>query len=300
MWRYYLGCAALGFTSGFLVGGSASPVVQYVLPLLFALLGGAAGILSLSTNPASESSRNRFEIVGMAAFALTMPFLIASAYATLLRTDKGISVLVPSFASKATEETINSAVSGKLSSEDIVELLIVSQKLKIIGIRDKERSGIVKRISEERARENASIINSRGKTINLTDGIEKALNDELKENVFNDQAIVSLLLDFSIYRSVTSVEGSPPSKNERDAMLKLKGDFTDASSLTPDIAKLLFQSQTVGPLVNELKAQVVQIRGAYIVDDQLKKELSDSVDQIIKVQSVISGQDVNWSYAVND
>ncbi len=78
MWVYFLGCISLGTVAGFLVGSSSSPVVGVVLPLLFALLGGATGVLGLlPAHPNSERARARFRIVGGAAAAVSIPFLLA-------------------------------------------------------------------------------------------------------------------------------------------------------------------------------------------------------------------------------
>lgn len=54
---YYVGCIALGITTGLLVGLSSSPVVQYALPLLFALIGGSAGLFAIKTALVHRSRR---------------------------------------------------------------------------------------------------------------------------------------------------------------------------------------------------------------------------------------------------
>ena len=41
---YAVGVGSVGFIVGYLAGGSASPVVSELLPLVFALVGGASGI----------------------------------------------------------------------------------------------------------------------------------------------------------------------------------------------------------------------------------------------------------------
>lgn len=138
MGYYILGCIFLGTTTGFLVGASQSPVVQYVLPLLFALIGGSASIFALRT-PAAGSSQQKLKIVGATTAALTLPFLITTIYGSLVRTGNEFSSLVPSWTKKAEDSVLYENAMRVLSASDAVSILIANRNLKLMLINEQDR-----------------------------------------------------------------------------------------------------------------------------------------------------------------
>ncbi|MCP4407010.1 MAG: hypothetical protein GY807_04485 [Gammaproteobacteria bacterium] len=148
MWIYYLGCISLGGVAGLLVGMSSSPVVGVVLPLLFALLGGATGVIGLlPSHPNSERARTRFRIVGGAATAVSIPFLLASMYGILLRTGNGIETLLPrpEKAQMVTQTDIES-----LSVEEILDTYLLDSMLSKLGVSQTNKELVVRRFLDVR------------------------------------------------------------------------------------------------------------------------------------------------------
>lgn len=151
--KYYIGCGAIGLTAGFLVGGSASPVVQYALPLIFALVGGGAGILALTADPEDSKSIRRFKIAGTAATAVVVPFLFASIYSSLLRSGQSISVLLPTITDQSEDLLENDPRIKELSLNDLIQLAILNRDLLALPTPKKYHDSILERVIYDRVME---------------------------------------------------------------------------------------------------------------------------------------------------
>ncbi|WAJ28361.1 hypothetical protein [Antarcticirhabdus aurantiaca] len=143
---YYMGCLTLGLCAGFLVGVSESPVVQYVLPLLFTLIVSSAGVFALRT-----PNETRFRIAGLTSISLTLPFLLAVIYGTLIRSGAPANSLLPSLMSQDPSNESLDGLLRQLPPDNALEILLFSKQLRSLGINRNETDRYLTSIINDRA-----------------------------------------------------------------------------------------------------------------------------------------------------
>lgn len=221
MWIYYLGCISLGAVAGLLVGTSSSPVVGVVLPLLFALLGGATGAVGLlPSHPNSERARIRFRIVGGAAAAVSIPFLLGTTYGILLRTGNSMGSLLVTFSK---QEIVKQSDIDSLHVEDILDVYVLEAMLGKLGVEDDNKERVVRRFLDARVTAVKDYDNARAGLIRAVEEFNSL------RTVFNDKSFADEFEAAQIYLTVAKGKNGSPSQHEVRVLLTL----SDALSTKP-------------------------------------------------------------------
>ncbi len=258
---YYIGCAALGAVAGFLVGGSSSPVVAVVLPLLFALLGGAAGVLGLMpSHPNSERSKLRFQIVGGAALAVSVPFFFGVLYGSLLRTGQDIESLVPNFTAKVGAETLSERDLARLNPQETVRAISLDNTLRKNGISALRIVRIIRQLVQAKARSNSEYEASRPTLIKIANRfVDRGPPSKGRQNTYRAAYI---------FVAVVAGKQGGPDASELKALKRLRTEvFKDVFSTTeqPDINDKL-----------ALAAALTSLPDSEFISDALKAEISSN------------------------
>jgi hypothetical protein len=298
MKTYLSGCAALGVAAGFLVGASSSPVVQYVLPLLFAVLGAATGLLSLTMKSDSADARARFRLVGASLLALILPFLGAATYAALIRTNRPLSDLIPSLTAHAQAPLIDPADRVMLSPDDTIQILVYDRKLRLLGINDLEidmvRSGIVERLADA----NRYMVENRAVLESATAELESNLNSQPAETA-SDAQIQSLMTEFANYRIGTKAPLSIPNGIERRALLSILSNLRGILDSSTDLTKTVRGNPLIMANVTKLTALLVPIEGTSIIDESANEVLTKGLEQLSNAGSA-SKPSAQGFFAISD
>ncbi len=146
MFGYYLGCAVLGITTGLLVGLSSSPVVQFVLPLLFALIGGSAWLFAIKASATAKATEAKLSIAGWTSVTLALPFLVFMLYGSIVRTGADLSSLIPPWKNPPPEPTLSADTVAGLPPDAAVAILLANRALANAGIAESDRKSVVQRI----------------------------------------------------------------------------------------------------------------------------------------------------------
>lgn len=72
----------------------------------------------------------------------------------------------------------------------------------------------------------------------------------IEEGNHDNSDLETLLLDLANYRAAIEGVGAAPIRAERDALLTVKGDLTDTSSLYPETLALYTQNTKIAHLFN--------------------------------------------------
>lgn len=273
---YYIGCAALGLTAGFLIGGSASPVVQNVLPLLFALLGGAAGVLGLTTNPKSESAVQRFRIIGIAATSVSVPLLVAAAYGSLLRTGTTVKALVPHLESTQYASVLRETDIATLGPEDSVYFVLLDRNLSLLSISAEERTPLVRHLVEQRINSINAFAEKRTELVQTAKDLLSAIRNAVAKyeapingDIFELQSALSLLTqgnsDEFLTRPVSEggsidvvqklLSGETTSNAETDTFLS---NHETVGPLAQRVRTILRYRPTAAPISSDLESRIAQ------------------------------------------
>jgi hypothetical protein len=140
--QYYIGITALGVLIGFLAGGSSTPVVGALLPLLFALVGGASGFYVAKANLTATASRARIAQIGLILTLFSAAVLLATLYGALLRTGNTVSALLAPLGEPRGGE-IDAA---GIDPTDAAHLIAIRSKLSKLGASVNEVDSILKSI----------------------------------------------------------------------------------------------------------------------------------------------------------
>ena len=298
MKTYYLGCTAVGVTTGFLVGASSSPVVQYVLPLLFSILGAATTLLSLTMRSDSSEARERFRVVGASLLALMLPFFVSATYAALVRTNRSLADLIPHLTAPPSPVLIDPEQSAMLSPDDAIRVLVIDRKLHFLGINDREIDKIRNEIVARLADSNRHISENRTILQSLTAELETDLNSQLGEGSLDGQ-ILKLTTEFANYRLGTKSPKSNPSDIERNALVGIRSASRDILDSSTELTKTVRSNASIMANFTKLTALLVPIEGTSIIDDSAKEELSSGLEQVAKGASNAKAQQQGF-FAVND
>lgn len=273
--RYYiLGCIALGTTTGFLVGASQSPVVQYVLPLLFALVGGSAGVFALRT-PASKSSEDKLRIVGLTTAALTVPFLAATVYGSLLRSGSGWTSLVPAATGKTEPGVLSASALSALSPGDAVSVLITNRNLALLQADDGDRRSIIEAAIE--ARTDAvtdfdamvpALFETAGK---LNAGLEAAA--EVDPSLTDNSPFLFHLIELG---NLIAVFGGEETRATKMTIARATAAGL-ADAMDDDFRRLLLGDADLAALHREMVVLLARVPDKTVLFDGVKEELASAV-----------------------
>jgi hypothetical protein len=121
---------AVGFAVGMFSGLSASPIVSTVLPLLFATVGGSAGLYFFSTDPSKAENLRRIRLAAIGVSSFAFACVVSAIYGVSLRTGNGLQEFVPRWNSESSTRTI---VTDGTSADDL-KLALLGAKLRLLGI----------------------------------------------------------------------------------------------------------------------------------------------------------------------
>lgn len=138
---YLLGLACLGTLVGVFSGGSQTPIVGALLPLLFGLMGTAGGFFALTSGQESFS-QDRIRLLGSSLIAFSFSTLVAALYMTILRTGTPIINLIPDFRDDLAQDTIDAAPDAASK----LQLALLREQLSVLGITKGDQIRIVKSV----------------------------------------------------------------------------------------------------------------------------------------------------------
>lgn len=284
MMLYYLGCCALGLVTGFLVGGSASPVVQTTLPLLFALLGGGAGILGLTADPSSQRSQQRFRIAGLAAISLAGPFLFSAIYASLLRTGVGIQELIPVFSQKETPALLDAESLASLGPDESLQILLLDRNLRFAGLAPASVQSTISFIARERIGSVQFYISKRAEILNLVKELSSALKSKNHEN----SELMKTFLNLTSFIELAAGKEGKPSAMELDKVAEIKRNLS-ADDLLSETVTILKIDPTISPLVSKLVALLADAPSSTLLTDATKTDITKTVETTGKFSPAAPG-----------
>ena len=91
---YVIGLSVVGFVGGFFAGGSGSPVVGVVLPLIFSLIGGASGMFIGKADLSNDADVSRMALLGLSLLAFSTMLWFGAVSGASSRLSKSISSIV--------------------------------------------------------------------------------------------------------------------------------------------------------------------------------------------------------------
>lgn len=129
---YVGGLSIIGLTSGFFAGASHTPIIGTLLPLLFALIGGASGLYIANADWSAAASENRVLWLGRALAGFGLACLIGSATGIALRLHF--------------EESYRGNEITQLSNartQEQLQLVALRTKLRLLGVSHDEETAIL-------------------------------------------------------------------------------------------------------------------------------------------------------------
>jgi hypothetical protein len=150
--RWFLvGFALLGLSVGCYAGGSASPVIGVLLPLLFGLVGGAGGFYLAGANLAAADTAQRMRLLGVALTTFLALLFVGSAYGMMLRTGLGLASFVPR-APAAPDRPADLRLDERDGGEAL-QLVLTRARLKALGASDAEQGAILNGLTRDQTRD---------------------------------------------------------------------------------------------------------------------------------------------------
>ena len=141
MWFYYIGMVLLGISTGFLVANSMTPIAGILLPLLFSLIGGGAGVYILKLDPSNERDQKQLTILGAGISCFFAAFLLSMFFSISIRYE---SVVFPLESQKHFNEA---------DAEKAYHLLAKRKRLQILGATPAEQEIVLNKIMSEPVKE---------------------------------------------------------------------------------------------------------------------------------------------------
>jgi hypothetical protein len=137
---YYAGLAGVGAAVGLFTGLSSSPVVGVLLPLLFALIGGAGGLYLATADLSKSDVQLRLDLLGKGFVVLAVPLVGAAVYASLVRTGASWSTLFL-IESRAEAADLNLE---QMRPAHATELFVLRRKLELLGVPGREQQVVLR------------------------------------------------------------------------------------------------------------------------------------------------------------
>lgn len=142
---YVVGFGLVGGAIGYFAGASESPIVAVVIPLLFALLGGASGLYVSRIDLTSLQGVSMLDLLGKALLIFSLTCMLGAMYGTSLRTGAGIRGFVPTL----DESRVAELPKARRTASDDLELLVFRNQLQLLGASDSEQGRIMAKASQE-------------------------------------------------------------------------------------------------------------------------------------------------------
>ena len=123
---YVLGLGVIGFVAGFFAGGSSSPVIGIILPLIFSVIGGTAGISIGRTQIANGDDVSRIALVGASLVTFGILLWLGGVWGASLRLGRNILV---------SQEPVDlrSSVRNAGTVAEAVTLSVLAARLQALG-----------------------------------------------------------------------------------------------------------------------------------------------------------------------
>lgn len=137
LWWYVVGLAFVGLTTGFFAGGSHTPVVGTLLPLLVALVGGTGGLYLAGADLSAPTAIARLRWLGRGFGSFALSCLLGSAAGIWLRLN---------YAHSASTNELANVWHDKV--QDSIQLAVLRLKLQMLGISPKEQDHILRTASD--------------------------------------------------------------------------------------------------------------------------------------------------------
>jgi hypothetical protein len=166
---YAVGLAVVGLASGFLAGASSTPIVATLLPLLFALVGGAGGLYLATADLTSPHIGWRVRALGLALAAFGAALLIGSSV--------GIGIRLHFAETVRNDELVKS---WRGTTQDALQLAALRKKLEILGLGLEGQRQVLKVASAELEDATRPIAGARLQELL---SLEHLLSDQLKEAI---------------------------------------------------------------------------------------------------------------------
>jgi len=140
---YLLGLASVGFVAGFFAGGSGSPVVGIVLPLIFGLLGGGSGLLVAKVSLYNRADTQKLAVLGLSLFCFSFSLWGGSLLGSSSRTGQTVKQLL------APDQFNDSSITNSESAGEAVALAVLHARLRALGVSDAAIESILKKGAKE-------------------------------------------------------------------------------------------------------------------------------------------------------
>ena len=127
---HWVGLSSIGLSVGYFVTLSASPVVATLLPLLFGAIAGVSGFILGKTDFSKPESVEKIHYWGVGFFAFSVSLIISSI----------ASMYVANSVFSSDDSEI---IPSGISSSEVVELVALRKKLKILGASSAEQKSIL-------------------------------------------------------------------------------------------------------------------------------------------------------------
>jgi hypothetical protein len=142
---YVLGFGLVGGAIGYFAGASESPIVATVIPVLFALLGGASGLYVSRIDLASAQGVSMLDLFGKSLLTFSLACMLGAMYGTALRTGAGIRGFVPSL----DDSRVAELPKARRTASDDLELLVFRNQLHLLGASEAEQGRIMAKAAQE-------------------------------------------------------------------------------------------------------------------------------------------------------
>lgn len=287
----------LGLCVGLFAGLSESPITATMIPLLFALLTGGAGLSLAKADLAKASDRNR---LGLAATAISLfagACLVSATYGIAVRSGSGLASFIPDFrVTESSPVAVPSQLTGSLDA--VATALMLRRRLELLGANDAEIGVALDRFAELHQRRihgqglRGALLEIRA---TVADTYQRAIlaTSELKEKkrwspdvvIEIGLALQSVEIKLDQFIKVVDAGGDVTS----DALDLVAGGYNDAVqdlATSPDgrteVGKLL-QGSSIS--VAELVAVYEQIRtlGASLKYADNIRDLFQHIDEVVEL-----------------
>lgn len=278
--NYFIGCGACGATAGFLIGGSNSPVVQYVVPVLFALIGGGAAFLAAVESLSGEDGIKKLNVIGTAAAFVSVPLLLFSVYASLLRTDRGVSVLVPDFYSIGYPIDLKSTQFTDLSISELSELVILQHELDGLGVPRDMQQHLLIGLSTDWLMHKASYISKREEILDSLLRIISAIEENEEDTSLLDNSdFVTIYLNVESALSAVRQAGDSTTIPDVQHVRTVQRSLTDFSSMFQETKDEFHQNDLLRGAIEKFTELTADLPAENLVNAALQGKIDSALQR---------------------
>lgn len=134
---------AVGLAMGLFTGLSDSPIAKTVLPLLFATIGGSAGIYLVRTDSADPTKAATLRVAANGIIAFALLCVLAALYGITIRTGVGFADFIP-----AASHPEASVVSTGSAASDL-NIALLGAKLRLLGVSEVDEYAVLEKAKRE-------------------------------------------------------------------------------------------------------------------------------------------------------